>query len=357
MRILHIITDTDRRGAQVFAGDLGDALGRRNHVVHTVALAPGSRRPPLDVPVLGNHRRGLTTLRALRTAMDQYDVTVAHGSSTLLACAIAGAGPGRRFVYRQISDSRFWAPTLLRRVRVMAYMRAPDRIVALSSSARDTLVDYLRVKPGRVDVVPNGVPKRTFATPTPDERRRSQVHLGLPDGVPMVLYIGALVPEKGADVAVHALRELPDIHLAIVGGGPEREHLEHLAAETAPGRVHFLGELADTVTAYWACDVVVLPSKGGDSMPATLIEAGLCGVPAVSTDVGAIDEIVLHERTGLITEIGSDTELAAALRRLVDDPKLRDRLGTAAQRHCSDHFEIDVVAAAWERTLCSAMGA
>ena len=53
------------------------------------------------------------------------------------------------------------------------------------------------------------------------------------------------------------------------------------------------------VEAYAAADVVVLASRGGDSMPAVLIEAGLCGVPAVATPVQAIPEIVLPGETGL----------------------------------------------------------
>lgn len=365
MRVLQVITDTDRRGAQVFASDLGTALGGRGHDVHTVALAAGTRQPPLDVEVLGRRARGVSTLRSLRSLMADRDVTIAHGSATLLACSLAGTGSHRPFVYRQISDSQFWAPTRRRRWRVTAYLRAPQRIVALSGSSRATLENYLRVPTDRIDVVPNGVPRGSFAPPTPAERDAARAELGLPSHAFVALYIGALVPEKGADVAVRAVAELadadgdaqPDVHLAVAGGGPSLDELTGLAESTAADRVHFVGQLSDTLPAYRAADVVLLPSKGGDSMPATLIEAGFCGLPSVSTPIGAIEDVVLHERTGLITPPDDVDALVAALHRLVDDPELRARLGDAALEHCRGHFDIEVVAEAWEASLEAALAA
>ena len=117
MRILQAISDTDRRGAQMFAVYLGDALAERGHAVRTVALARGTMPATLDVPVLDGDAIGRRALRALRRQMAERDVTIAHGSSTLPACAIAGLGPGRPFVYRQISDPEVWSGTPLRRVR------------------------------------------------------------------------------------------------------------------------------------------------------------------------------------------------------------------------------------------------
>src|SRR4051812_300012 len=117
--ILQVVTDDDRRGAQVFACDLHDALERREHVVTTVALAPGVVGG-LDLPVLGSKRLAYGTLRALRRLADRHEVVIAHGSSTLPACALGLAASRTPFVYRQISDSLFWAPSRARRLRVRA---------------------------------------------------------------------------------------------------------------------------------------------------------------------------------------------------------------------------------------------
>src|SRR5262245_36518288 len=108
LKVLQVVTDTDRRGAQVFATDLHRALLDLGDEVETVALAPGAVGG-LDLPVVGPTRRSLRTIRAVRERGADADVVVAHGSTTLPVCAIATLGSGTRFVYRQISDLRFWA--------------------------------------------------------------------------------------------------------------------------------------------------------------------------------------------------------------------------------------------------------
>lgn len=354
LRILQVITDTDRRGAQVFATDLEVGLAALGHEVTTIALTPGSRTPKLDVATLGVTARGSRTLLALRRAMHRADITVAHGSSTLLACALVGAGRQRPFVYRQISDSRFWAASWHRRLRVAAYLRRPRHIVALSGSAADTLVDYLHVQRRKVTMVPNGVPAGSFSPASLDVRAAARASLGLPADGMLALYVGALVPEKGVDTAIEALAGAPGVHLAIAGDGPQRTDLEHRAQRAAPSRVHFLGDLSEVAPAYRAADAFVLSSKGGDSMPAVLIEAGLCGLPSVSCPVGAIGDVVADGITGLMVPSDDVAALSEALTRLAADPALRERLGAAAAEHCRARFTIDVVAYQWAQVLRAA---
>lgn len=342
MRILQVITDTDRRGAQVFATDLGEALTAAGHAVTTVALAPGSNQRPLDVPVLGRRRRSLSTIRALRRCMGETDITIAHGSATGLACALTL----RPFVYRQISDSRFWAASWPRRLRVAVYLRRARHIVALSNDAAEALESHLWLPRTRITVAPNGVPGGSFDAPDTPERTAARRALGLAPDAFVALYIGALVPEKGADHAIRAVGECEGTQLAIAGGGPDEPKLRSLAAELGVA-VAFLGVLDDARAAYAAADVNVLPSRGGDSMPATLIEAGLCGVPSIATPVGSIGEIVLDGTTGVMVPIDDGEALRAALIRLRDNPAERRRMGEAARRHCLERFEIGVVAAQW----------
>lgn len=350
-----MVTDTDRRGAQIFAIDLGGALTRLGHEVRSVALAPGRRPRGLNIEVLGARPRGPTTLRSLRTAMGKVDITIAHGSSTLLACGLAGVGPGRPFVYRQISDSEYWAPTWYRRLRVATYLRFPRRIVSLSESAAETLSSYLWVPRGNVSIVANGVPRAQFGPATEAAKALARTALGLPDAY-IALYIGALVPEKGVQIALQAIAPLSSVHLAIAGDGPERENLMKLSSDLAPGRVHFLGDLSDPVVAYNASDVVVLLSLGGDSMPATLIEAGFCGLPAITTPIGSIPEIVIDGVTGMIAAPGDVGGATEAFDHLERNPGTRARMGSAAESHCLKRFEIEIVASGWKESLVSAVG-
>ena len=125
------------------------------------------------------------------------------------------------------------------------------------------------------------------------------------------------------------------------------------ASERVPGRVSFLGPLNDVVPAYRAADVLVLASKGGDSMPAVLIEAGLCGLPLVACPVGAIEDVVVNGVTGLLVPSGDVPELTQALASLAADGALRRRLGDAAAEHCAARFTIRAVADRWEAVLRS----
>ena len=113
-----------------------------------------------------------------------------------------------------------------------------------------------------------------------------------------MLSIGALVPEKGVDLAIEALRDLPDTQLLVAGDGPERDALERAAAAAAPGRVVFAGSIADPRPASHRGRRRGSPSRGGDSMPAVLIEAGLMGLPVVATPIEGIVDIVDPGITG-----------------------------------------------------------
>jgi glycosyltransferase involved in cell wall biosynthesis len=284
--------------------------------------------------------------------MSAFDVVVAHGSTTGFVSALAAIGASTPWVYRQISDSRFWAPTRARRTGVRFILRRADLIVALSARACEDLVTYIGIPADRIRIVPNGVPSAGFPLSDPSSRPAARIHIGIAD-LPTVLYAGALVPEKGVDVAIEAAARLPDIQLLVVGDGPERGHLEALGQRVAPNRVVFAGTLAWPQAAYAAADAVVLPSRGGDSMPAVLVEAGYSGLPVVATPIGSIEEIVADGLTGIIVPADDPAALSDGIGLALASGVI---LGAAARRYCLERFDIDVVAARWEDVLQEAAG-
>lgn len=357
MKILQVITDTDRRGAQVFATDLARELVGRGHEVETVALAPGANPSRLDLGTLGTSRLAPATLLALRSRGRSVDVVIAHGSSTLPACAVALLGVRTPFVYRQISDSLFWAPTRRRRLRVRVFLARARAIVALSDRQADVLVEHFGVSRSRLHVVPNGVPAEPFPEADAASRGAARRALGLPEDGSVVLSISALVPEKGVDLVIDAVAELgDDVRLLVVGDGPERSTLEDRARRRLGERASFTGPITDAGVAYATADVVVLASRGGDSMPATLVEAAFTGIPAVATPVGSIADVVVDGETGILVPIGDRSKLTAALRSLLGDDDARRALGHRARRHALERFEIASVATSWEAALQDALG-
>ncbi len=278
-------------------------------------------------------------------------VVVAHGSTTLPLCALVRPTTGTPFVYRQISDSTFWAGSTARRLRVRAALTAASRVVALWSGSADTLHETFGVGRHKIRVIPNGVPPERFPPIDRTATRDARASLGLDPDRHTVLSIGALVPEKGVDLAIDAVSRLDDAQLLVVGDGPIRSELEVRARRSAPEQTTFTGSVREPRPCFEAADVVVLPSRGGDSMPAVLIEAGLMGVPVVATPVEGIGEILDHGRAGELVPRDDVNALRDAIARIMTDSEHANALATAARRHCLDHYAIDVVAEQWDDML------
>jgi glycosyltransferase involved in cell wall biosynthesis len=162
-----------------------------------------------------------------------------------------------------------------------------------------------------------------------------------------VVAIGALSPEKRVGDAIAAVATLPDVHLLVVGDGPERADLAARAAAAAPGRVQFAGTLPGPDAALAAADLLVLPSRT-EGMPGVLIEAGLAGVAAVATDVGGVGQIVRDGETGVLVPPGDVAALADGVGRAL---ARGHELGAAARRRCLSEFEIAPVAERWAALL------
>ena len=186
------------------------------------------------------------------------------------------------------------------------------------SGAARTLTEAFGVDPGKVAVIPNGVPSKKLLT-APDRRNEIRSWLGLSEEDPLILYAGALVHEKGLDLAIRAMRQVPDASLLIVGNGPEERVLKDPVNNRLKGRVHFRAATTDILPFLSASDVAVLPSRGGDSMPASLIEAGMLGLPCVAIPIGAIPEIVVSGTTGVIAPVEDVAGLAEGIRLCLEN--------------------------------------
>jgi glycosyltransferase involved in cell wall biosynthesis len=280
----------------------------------------------------------------------EVEVVIAHGSSTLPACALATLWSSTPFVYRQISDPRVWSASRLRRLRTGLAISRATRVVALSDLNWRQLIEHLRVSPSRLRVIPNGVPPDAFRPASAEDRARARRTLGI-DDLPTVLYVGSLSPEKGPDLAVEAMALLHHerAQLVMVGDGPARSTISAQADEL-PRAVHVLGSLDDLHAVYAAADVFVLSSRT-EAMPGALIEAGLAGLPAVAFSVGAVREVIQDGRTGKLVPPGDVRQLAQAIDGLLLDPEGAARLGTAAREHCVARFGIDEVARSWDEVL------
>ena len=88
------------------------------------------------------------------------------------------------------------------------------------------------------------------------------------------------------------------------------------------------------------CDLLILPTKM-DVSPWVLVEAASNGLPVISTRIGAIEEIVIDQKTGWLCDVGDWGAIGAALEQLLSDAPLRDAMAHAAVTHMREHFNPD----------------
>ena len=219
------------------------------------------------------------------------------------ACTLATLGLRVPFVYRNIGDPDYWANNARRYLQVRICLRRAASVVVMWPEAASTIARRFGLPRARLHVVSNGVSGERFPLVDEQARAAARLSLGVPQHAKVVAYVGALSPEKRVGDAIDTVAGLPAAHLVIAGAGPQGDDLATRAERDAPGRTHFLGMVKDTRLVYRAADVVVLPSVT-EGIPATLIEAGLSGLPVVATDVGGIRQIVVPGETGFLVTPG-----------------------------------------------------
>lgn len=223
----------------------------------------------------------------------------------------------------------------------IARRRSADLVIAVSDASREAMIAAGLERPERIVTVRNGVeaPEHPGGGAV-----RSELGIG-PDEL-IVTQVAVLRSGKGHDATAAAflrvLEYLPQARLLLVGDGPDRELIER-ALEPLGTSALALGHRDDVPAVLDASDVVVAPSVV-DAFPTVLLEAMAAGVPVVATAVGGIPEIVVDEETGLLVDAPPDvSELAGALRRVLEAPALRSRLGLAGRAR----YEREFTATAW----------
>jgi glycosyltransferase involved in cell wall biosynthesis len=198
----------------------------------------------------------------------------------------------------------------------------------------------------RVKVIPN--PVIASAPGAPNIRERCKI-----------TGVGRLERQKGFDVLIKAFAMIADTHrswdLDIWGQGPEQETLQHLASTLGlADRVAFRGLSQQPGGWIGEADMFVLSSRF-EGFPNVLGEAMAAGLPVLSADCnfGPAD-LIDDDANGLLVRPDDPDAMAAALARLIGDPKLRERLGSAA-KSVTSRFSSDAVAQLWRETLIESL--
>jgi glycosyltransferase involved in cell wall biosynthesis len=252
------------------------------------------------VPLVVFHAHGWA-FNERRPAWQKFLIRVLHATTVLLAhrtIAVAEALP-RQLGFRKLLGARFSVihggiaePSLLTRAEARASLSANPEVAATIEAA----------------------------------------------GGALIVAVAELHPSKGLDVLIEAAALLRDeapslpFGVVVLGDGEKRAELSLAIAERElGGRVALAGFVPDAPSYLAAFDIFAMPSRT-EALPLALLEAGAAGLPCVASRVGGIPEVIDDGASGLLVEPEDVGQLAAALRRLAEDPSLRASLGaTLAQ--------------------------
>ena len=281
------------------------------------------RAAEFDV-VHDNQSLGYGLLRLVRAGLPTV-ATVHHPIAIDRALELAAAPTLRR----RLTLRRWYAFTAMQ-ARVVGRL---DGVTTVSANSRRDITAHLALPEAGIEVIPAGIDPDEFRPPAADRPRD-------PDSI--LVITSADVPLKGLVhllEAVAKLRTERTVGLTVVGtarpGGPAEAALDRLALRDA---VRFTGPVPqdELIELMQRAAVVAIPSLyEGFSLPA--VEAMACATPLVTTDAGALPEVVGDE-AGLRVRAGDVGELTAALQQVLDSPSLAGQLGRAGRRRVLDRY-------------------
>lgn len=347
--VAHVVPADIPRGAQKQLRSLIDEMAeddQRHRVLCIFGPRGSTLRPDISLGVESGvlRRAGFDPIafvrlnRVLRRL--EPSLVVAHGSEALKYLALTGK-LGYPLVYHRIGLGSHKLRNPLRHLLQRSLIRKVRAVVAVSHDALADVKGFHPPDSTRLAVIPNSRDPSEFV---PTDSRVEPAHL---------IFIGALVSSKRPDLFLEVVRRLRDegLHFqaTMAGDGPLRPSLEPHANKVD---VKLLGPRHDIPELMRAASLLLFTSIAeGEGLPGVLIEAGLSGLPVVTTDVPGARSAILDGQTGFIVSIDDPETMVARVRRLLLDPGLRTRMGAEARVHCLTHFTAAEAASKWQTLI------
>jgi glycosyltransferase involved in cell wall biosynthesis len=363
MKIIQVQTQAEAAGAQRVSDMVGGGLRERGHDVRTVFMYRKTGAyddDPFADFVLRDRPRGVgDQIRAsagliayLRRARPDAVISYQHYGN------IFGTIGGRIAGARHIIANQSGAPQkggvmgLVTRVdQLMGILGLYQASVVNSAWTEAQFADYPAIYRRRIRRIDHGVlpPSRNY------DKAAARTAFGLPRDAWLALSSGRLTRDKNHAALVEALAELPDLHVALAGVGPEQEPLAALAHDRGvAGRLHLVGEVAPSRMFEFlaAGDAYVFPSVN-ETFGLAVAEAAVAGLPVVANGLPVLREVLstdAGEPAALFAEKADASEIARALGDLMRKPDLARRLADLG-RGLAGRYSPATMCGGYERLL------
>ncbi|HEY5750352.1 MAG TPA: glycosyltransferase [Chryseolinea sp.] len=350
MKILHVITRRQLRGAEIFASQLSEEFVKQGHEVMIVALRAAVTFPTvkgvvyLDLDLKPSQRWwSYAAWKKFATLVRTWkpDVIQANASETLKFTVISRTLFGWKapLVYRNANKVSDFITSLPSKVINTKLARSVDFVISVSENCRVDYVATFGIPPARTVTIPIGT-VLSNVQPTSTQSRSS--------AAPYWINVASLVPEKNhkglLSIYKHYLEQGGEADLKVVGGGQAKDHLESVATSLGlSARVHFLGYRQDVLALMAGSAGLLLPSLI-EGLPGVILEAMAAKIPVIAYGVGGIPEVLHHRETGMLITKGDEQQFVKAMREIETENTFRESMVQKAYALCEQHYRIEAVA-------------
>lgn len=204
-------------------------------------------------------------------------------------------------------------------------------VITASREMQKSLIPF-GLDTSRCSAIHTGVDTDFFI---PQPRDASRMALGIPDDQTVFLFVGRLHPWKGVGEIIRVARECPRFRFVFAGPGEVPDH---------PENCRFTGPLDRTVIRAWlnAADCLLLPTYT-EAVPASVMEAFSCGIPAITSDAGGCPEIVTDGKNGILVPPRDVVRLKEAAEWMHDNPGGRLRMGSCARATVTEQYDHNIL--------------
>ena len=224
----------------------------------------------------------------------------------------------------------------------------------------ERVLEKTSVPKNRLHIIPRGTEIERLTSGKPG-KAAARARFGLPDEVMVIGMVARLDPKKGQDIVIEALARLKRAgyspHLLLVGdqsfdeGDAYAASIHQLVAKLQlSDQVHFFPHMPDVEWAYAALDIFVLASKS-ECYGMVTVEALVSGLPVIGTNDGGTVSLIEPGRNGFLVEPRNVEELTQALKALLDDPGLTEKMGMAAQAEAMVKYSHTRQCELWEEVI------
>ncbi len=279
------------------------------------------------IPCYPSKKICLKTIKTMRKELREgdYDIVYAFNSKTIPNAILASIGHRAKVVlYRGTTGGLY-------RHDPTAYLThlSPrvDGIVCVSNAVTEDVKQRVWKNKDKVVTIYKGHQLDWYLVPPSD---RSEFNLT--DSDIIAICATHVRPSKGIDILIEATHYIdnPNFHLILAGSGFE-PYFDAIKASPMAERIHYIGHRSDVPSLMAMADFQVQPSKSGEGLPRTIIEAMANGTPSIVTTTGGSPELVDEGKTGFIVPTNDAKAFAGAMNKLIQDPAKVKQFSQAAK--------------------------